>query len=120
MSCQTHHRLSSIVPALSSNAAWLQIIISELLVSSYIYFRTSAVLGIRFGPGPLDVFSTRFNNGFTPNVTATVASESVNKDDLKERLLGLQQHYSADNTKFETGHRIHFRELNYLKIHLYC
>ncbi|KIJ36308.1 hypothetical protein M422DRAFT_34279 [Sphaerobolus stellatus SS14] len=80
--------------ALSSNAAWLQSAISELLISPYIHFRAPAAIGIRLGPGPIDVFSTRFNNDFTPN--------RVDREELKQRLLGLQQHYSPDTVTFET------------------
>lgn len=56
--------------------------------------------GIRMGPGPIDLFSTRFNNTFPENVQATVAGTSVNREQLKDRLLGLQKHYKPDSTQF--------------------
>ncbi|KIJ25880.1 hypothetical protein M422DRAFT_273116 [Sphaerobolus stellatus SS14] len=87
--------------SLSSKATWLQSTISDLLVSPYIHFRAPAGLGIHMGHGPIDLFSTKFNNNFTPDVKATVAGNTVNRDELKQMLLGLQQHYSPDNVKFE-------------------
>lgn len=47
------------------------------------------------GPGPIDLFSTRFNNAFTPDVKAIVAGEEVSREGLKEKLLGLQRHFSG-------------------------
>jgi len=86
--------------SLSSKATWLKTAIAELLASPHIHFRAPVGLGIRLGPGPIDLFSTKFNNDFTPDVTAVVAGQQVDREGLKEKLLGLQQHYSADNAKF--------------------
>ncbi|KIJ38887.1 hypothetical protein M422DRAFT_781217 [Sphaerobolus stellatus SS14] len=90
--------------ALRNNTAWLQSIISELLVSPYIHFghAPTAAIAIRLGPGPIDLFSTRFNNYFTTEVTGIVAGEPVDREGLKKCLLGLQQHYSPDTVAFET------------------
>lgn len=82
-----------------SNSAWLQNTLSELLKSPYIHFNHHP-RGIRMGPGPIDLFSTRFNNTFREDVQATVAGESVNREQLKRRLLGLQRHYKPDSTQF--------------------
>ncbi|GJJ14885.1 hypothetical protein Clacol_009154 [Clathrus columnatus] len=83
---------------ISSKSAWLQQTLSELLSSPYIHF--SHRPGIMMGHGPIDLFSTRFNNTFPSDVQATVAGESVSREELKESLLGLQKHYKADNTQF--------------------
>jgi hypothetical protein len=50
------------------------------------------------GPGPVDLFSTKFNNAFTPDVKAVVAGEEVNREGLKEKFLALQRHYGAQDT----------------------
>jgi len=54
------------------------------------------------GPGPVDIFSTKFNNNFAPEVKAIVAGQSVDRGGLKEKLLGLQQHYVPGSVKFQT------------------
>ncbi|KAF8583300.1 hypothetical protein K439DRAFT_1412317 [Ramaria rubella] len=73
---------------------WLQKRLSELLVAPHISFHGPA--GIRMGPGPIDVFSTKFNKLFTPDVKAMVAGEQMSREGLKERLLAMQRHHSTD------------------------
>lgn len=53
------------------------------------------------GPGPVDVFSTNFNNLFAPDVEAEVEGKSVSRDDLKQQLLNLQKHWNPEEVKFQ-------------------
>lgn len=78
-----------------SEATWIRSTFSELLSAPHISFRGPP--GIRMGPGPIDLFSTKFNNAFTPDVHAVVAGEEVNREGLKEKLLALQRHYGGED-----------------------
>ncbi|KAF8518395.1 hypothetical protein BU17DRAFT_66445 [Hysterangium stoloniferum] len=86
--------------AAMNNNAWLQSTLCDLLGAPHISIR--GIPGIRMGPGPVDIFSTRFNNHFALEVKAIVAGESVDRGGLKEKLLGLQQHYVPGSAKFQT------------------
>lgn len=53
-----------------------------------------SVGNIIMGPGPIDLFSTRFINTFTEDVKANVSGKDVTRDGLKECLLNLQKHWN--------------------------
>lgn len=64
------------------------------------------------GPGPIDLFSTRFINLFTHEAKGTVNGQEVAKDELKEQLLKLQKKYNKETVKFvpeelATGEEVH-------------
>jgi len=81
---------------------WLSKQISQIITSPHISFpKPTGPLGFRVGPGPIDLFSTRFNNTFTLDVQATVAGEDVSREELKAKLLGLQKHWNAEEVKFQ-------------------
>lgn len=73
-----------------------------LLASPYIHFNHPKFPGmhIRMGPGPIDVFSTRFANMFTQEATGVVGGKEVDKAGLKEALLALQRKWNPDTAKF--------------------
>jgi len=74
---------------------WLAQTFAAILSSPHISM-PSHIGNMRLGPGPIDLFSTRFANTFTQDVQATVAGQQVTYDKLKEDLLGLQKHWSTD------------------------
>ena len=55
------------------------------------------------GPGPVDLFSTKFNNAFAHDVKAFVVGKEVSREELKAKLLGLQKHWNAEQVKFQDG-----------------
>ena len=82
---------------------WLQEQLSTLLASPYIHFNQPKLPGglhLRMGPGPIDLFSTRFANMFTKEATGVVAGVQVDKEGLKQSLLALQKQWSADTARF--------------------
>lgn len=51
------------------------------------------------GPGPIDLFSTRFSNMFTQDVTGVLGGQEVDKAGLKEGLLTIQKKWNADGAQ---------------------
>ncbi|KAF8492520.1 hypothetical protein JB92DRAFT_2577417, partial [Gautieria morchelliformis] len=82
-----------------SSALWVERALASLLSAPHISFPKPPA-GINLGPGPIDLFSTRFNNTFTSDAKGRVDGELVNRDALKEKLLALQSHYNPDTVKF--------------------
>ncbi|TFK84101.1 hypothetical protein K466DRAFT_602310 [Polyporus arcularius HHB13444] len=84
-----------------SSPEFLQGRLSTLLASPHIHFnKPPALLNIRMGPGPVDVFSTRFANWFTHDATGVVNGKQVDKEGLKEALLALQKKWHPDSANF--------------------
>lgn len=82
---------------MSSN--WLSKELSTLLASPHISFPKPPA-GIHLGPGPIDLFSTNFNNLFASDVETIVDGEPVSRDDLKQKLLNLQKRWNPEKVKF--------------------
>ena len=55
------------------------------------------------GPGPVDLFSTKFDNTFARDVKAFVVGKEVSREELKAKLLGLQKHWNTEQVKFQDG-----------------
>ena len=79
---------------------WLSKEISEIITSPHISFPKPPP-GIHLGPGPVDLFTTRFNNVFALDVKATVAGKEVSREELKAALLGLQKYWEAGEVKLQ-------------------
>lgn len=79
---------------LSSNH-WLADHLCDLLASPHISLPSRG--GLFLGPGPVDLFTTRFNNCFAPDATGEVGGHEVDREGLKEALLMLQQHWNSEN-----------------------
>ena len=62
--------------------------------------------GMHLGQGPVDVFSTRFNQFFTPEAHGTICGHPVDREGLKESLLHLQRNWNTEDIKVtqEGGH----------------
>ncbi|KAI0652781.1 hypothetical protein C8Q79DRAFT_120360 [Trametes meyenii] len=81
--------------------AFLQEKLSTLLASPHIHFNHPPRLGgLRLGPGPVDLFSTRFANFFTPDATGVVAGKPVDHEGLKSALLALQKRWDPQTANF--------------------
>lgn len=101
-SIHTDNTCSTTAMAEQPTNEWLQTRLSELLASPHIHFTQPNVPGLRLrmGPGPIDLFSTRFINLFTHEAKGTVNGQEVAKDELKEQLLKLQKKYNKETVKF--------------------
>ncbi|EJF67510.1 hypothetical protein BD309DRAFT_965632 [Dichomitus squalens] len=85
----------------ASSPDFVQEKLTTLLNSPYIHFNQPPQLhGIRLGHGPVDLFSTRFNNYFTSDATGIVAGKEVDKEGLKTALLALQKRWNPDSANF--------------------
>jgi hypothetical protein len=82
---------------------WLSSQLTALLESPYIHFTQPKIPGLqlRMGPGPIDLFSTRFANMFTQNVTGVLAGQEVDKEGLKNGLLALQKRWTKESVQFQ-------------------
>lgn len=81
---------------------WLQDRLAKLLKAPHISFpKPSGPLAhIRMGPGPIDLFSTYYNNFFTSDAKGIVAGKEVDREGLKQALLALQKKWHTDSAKF--------------------
>jgi len=84
------------------NDDWLSKEISQIISSPHISFpKPTGSLPFRMGPGPVDLFSTRFDNTFASDVKGTFAGKEVSRGELKAKLLGLQKHWNVEDVKFQ-------------------
>lgn len=84
------------------NDDWLSKEISQIISSPHISFpKPTGPLPFKMGPGPVDLFSTRFNNTFASDVKATVAGKEVSREELKAKLLSLQKYWNAEEVRFQ-------------------
>lgn len=82
---------------------WLSNQLTSLLASPYIHFNQPKLPGLhlRMGPGPIDLFSTRFANMFTKDATGTLGGNEVDRDGLKNGLLALQKKWNRDGVQVQ-------------------
>ncbi|EKM61523.1 uncharacterized protein PHACADRAFT_248193 [Phanerochaete carnosa HHB-10118-sp] len=80
---------------------WLSKQLTTLLNSPHIHFTQPKIPGlqIRMGPGPIDLFSTRFANMFTTDVSGVLGGQEVDRDGLKQGLLALQKKLNKDSVQ---------------------
>ena len=95
-------RCPAVIMSQPANSEWLQEQLSTLLASPHIHFNSPKLPGLhlRMGPGPVDVFSTRFSNMFTKEATGVVGGKEVDKEGLKQSLLAMQKQWNPDTAKF--------------------
>ncbi|KAI0675078.1 hypothetical protein C8Q78DRAFT_1075410 [Trametes maxima] len=82
--------------AASSNH-WLSDCLCELMASPHVSMPSLG--GIHLGPGPVDVFTTRFNEYFVPDARGTLCGRPVDRDGLKAGLLALQKRWNPEAVK---------------------
>jgi hypothetical protein len=90
-----HHHTTT---TMSDN--WFVKQFSKLMESSHISIPPPPT-GVLIGPGPIDQFSTNFDNLFADDVKAAVDREEVSRAVLKQKLLNLKKHWKAKQVKFE-------------------
>jgi len=85
---------------------WLASTLSSILSAPHITI-PPAPGGRPEGPGPIDLFTTRFDNAFTDDAKAIVDGRKETLDGLKATLLALQKHWNAQTAKFTRVQSIH-------------
>ena len=84
----------------SASALWVEKALAALLSAPHITI-PSPPAGIHTGPGPIDLFSTRFDNTFSTDAKGVVDGTHVDRAGLKEKLLALQTHYNPNTVTFQ-------------------
>ncbi|KAI0829134.1 hypothetical protein BC628DRAFT_1362696 [Trametes gibbosa] len=87
-----------------SSPEFIQDRLSTLLSSPHIHFNRPPQTGplkIRMGPGPVDLFSTRFSNFFTHDASGVISGKEVDREGLKNALLALQKRWNPQEASFE-------------------
>lgn len=90
----TSTRLMSV--AASSNH-WLSDCLCDLMASPHIAMPPHG--GMHLGPGPVDVFTTRFNEYFDHEARGTLCGHAVDREGLKAGLLALQKRWNPEAVK---------------------
>ncbi len=90
-----------------SRSLWLAQSLSSLLASPHVHIPN---VGIEMGPGPVDMFSVRFDQMFTPDAQGFVCGEEVDRESLKESLLGLQRRWNEKEGTCKAS-KVHQTEL---------
>lgn len=100
------------------NSEWLAQQLKTLLSSPYIHFSQppAGLHGLRLGPGPIDLFSTRFENLFSNDATGVVAGEEVDRADLKQALLALQRTWNPDTLNISAPYTPDPEQVEYLRL----
>ncbi|RDX50066.1 hypothetical protein OH76DRAFT_1402921 [Lentinus brumalis] len=63
--------------------------------------------GMHMGPGPVDMFTVRFNEFFMPEAHGTICGHPVDREELKDRLLNLQKRWNSEDIKVVQEGGIH-------------
>ena len=79
---------------------WLGSALTALLAAPYIHFPAPppGMGRLRMGHGPIDLFSTRFNQLFAQNARGHVNGADVDRDGVKDALLAVQSWWSTTGT----------------------
>ncbi|KAJ3522485.1 hypothetical protein NM688_g8867 [Phlebia brevispora] len=98
-------------PAPESRSAWLAEHLKELMESPHVHLTEG---GAEMAPGPVDMFSTRFDAMFMPDAHAILVPDHVDRHQLKECLLGLQRRWNdkAAVCKGVPPHEVHDMEFH--------
>lgn len=88
-------------------AMWYSTSLVALLESPHIHIAQPPAVArpILLGTGPVDLFSSRFENLFADDAQGVVAGEQVNRDSLKETLLAIQKHWDPSNVKYTNANQ---------------
>ena len=91
--------------------AWFQNAFKSLMEAPGPISIPKLPFGMRGGPGPIDVFSTRFYSLFADDVSATVNGEAVDKEGLKGRLVKIKRRYNMQTAQLEEKVQLMGREV---------
>ncbi len=76
---------------------WLSDCLCELMSSPHVAMPPHG--GMHMGPGPVDMFTVRFNEFFMPEAHGTICGHPVGREELKDRLLNLQKRWNSEDIK---------------------
>lgn len=79
-------------PKPSEESQWFAQALAQLLAAPHVSIPDE---GPALGPGPVDVFTSRFDELFMPEAHGFVCGQPVNREELKETLIGLQRRWDA-------------------------
>ncbi|KZS87687.1 hypothetical protein SISNIDRAFT_460617 [Sistotremastrum niveocremeum HHB9708] len=82
-------------------AQWLEDAITSLLSSPAAIHITNPPGG--GGPGPIDLFDTRFDNTFSANVEAYINGKKLDNSALRAKLNSVQQSFSPETANFSNS-----------------
>jgi len=82
-------------PQPSAESQWLAHWLSLLLAAPHISVPDESSEEVRLGPGPVDVFTSRFNEMFMPEARGIICGHTVDREELKQTLVGLQRRWNA-------------------------
>ncbi|KAI8992866.1 hypothetical protein BD414DRAFT_482505 [Trametes punicea] len=88
----------------ASSNHWLSDCLCDLMGSPHIAMPPHG--GMHLGPGPVDIFTTRFNQYFLPDARGTLCGRPVDREGLKAGLLALQKRWNPEAVRVmdEPGH----------------
>ncbi|CDO69261.1 hypothetical protein BN946_scf185042.g163 [Trametes cinnabarina] len=78
---------------------WLSDTLCELMASPHVSMPQHAGRMHLGGPGPVDVFTTRFNQYFLPEARGTLSGRPVDREGLKAGLLALQKRWNSEGMR---------------------
>lgn len=79
----------------NAESQWLAHSLSLLLAAPHITLPDEGSEEARLGPGPVDVFTIRFNEMFMPEARGFVGGHAVDREELRKTLVGLQRRWNA-------------------------
>ena len=99
-------------PRPNPESQWLATSLSTLLKSPHIVLDESPLLPL--APGPVDIFTVKFDQLFTPDARGYVCGKEVDRKELKETLLGLQRRWNAADSSCAgcVAHPTHITEFH--------
>ena len=106
-------------PAPQSRSAWLADHMEQLMASPHIHLSES---GAMLAPGPVDMFSTRFDEMFMPDAHGYIGTDRVDRHQLKECLLGLQRRWNVQTAQCKgmPPHETHTMEFHVSRGYMRC
>ncbi|KAI0769630.1 hypothetical protein BD413DRAFT_477433 [Trametes elegans] len=84
---------------------WLSDCLCDLMASPHVSMPSQG--GMHLGPGPVDVFTTRFDQYFEPNARGTICGRSVDREGLRAALLALQKRWNTEALKVSDEAHLH-------------
>lgn len=84
---------------LSAPSKWLAEELSLLLSAPHVSIQ-SHIGGLAGGPGPVDLFTTRFNHLFMRHARGLVGEKEVDRDQLMHALLALQKRWNPTDCTY--------------------
>ena len=88
---------------------WLADQLRDLMATPYVQVDEEEGMG----PGPVDMFSTKFDAMFMPDAHGWVCGERTDRDGIKESLLGLQRRWNEKEAKCQQSTPQNMNSMNF-------